>query len=188
MEIFNSLSQVKACPGNTPEIITVPPNVAWAELLRTDPTEALAKRADFENSPGGGKYGIAVFLARGGYEIYERPEGKTRRHPEGVTIQELDVHPEGQMILEIFNNRWCPFNKPEGHAHATADSITQAVASFENVVIVHFAGHTIDGQLALEGRNVSTEFRRHFGKAICNDSIVTLLTAKGTVQLVLPEP
>ena len=135
------------------------------EELRADPQAALAKRAGFDQSSVG-KYGIAVFLAMGG--------------------SEAEVHLEGQTISDIFQSRWNPFRTPALHPHSTMDTLMKGVASFENVVIVHMSGHSIHGAMALEGRKVATRLRPNFSKVVLNDSVVTFLTAKGTVELVLP--
>ena len=66
-----------ANPFATPERFSVPSDVKWAEMLRTEPEKALATRADFDKNPllEEGNCGvpttlcIAVFSARGGSKV-----------------------------------------------------------------------------------------------------------------------
>ena len=49
----------------------------------------------------------------------------------------------------------------DDHPHPGADDLREICSSFarKNVVIVHMAGHTVDGAIAVEGRRVSTKGR-----------------------------
>ena len=69
------------------------------------------------------------------------------------------MHSEAAEIGRIFRSDLLA--EVKGHPHPGADDFREICSSFarKNVVIVHMAGHTVDGSMALEGRRVSTKGR-----------------------------